>query len=137
MNIKIIISAIVIFIIGVAVGIFYQMQADSPTMKKVLWAEKAQGTFNLLSSELVPSVVAQGIVKDVNEKSIILTDGKNDFEVKINRDISILSLIEESEGKTQTLNDVKKGSLLNVNLKIASDGTLYSDLITIFPTPQQ
>jgi len=124
-----IILGLVIFVVGIGVGIFYQISKDAPRIKKVTEAIKQ------LASKAIPSVIAYGQIINIEGRNLTVSfDGEN-VTVKIREDAAVTSLIPDVQGKTSqqniTFSQIKKGETVSINTKILPDGQLQGDSIMV------
>ena len=126
-------GGLAIFLLGGGLGMFYQFQKDTVRNDQ---NDKILKTADTLSSELVPSMVAFGQVASVIGRDITIfsNDGKV-LSVKINENAPIYSYIAGSkEPNIQSrvaLNEIKKGNMVNITMKLMPDGSLTGQLILI------
>lgn len=138
-NILVILIAIglVIFLIGGGLGFFYQWQKNAPKIKE---AGEFLEIKNTLSSELVPSMVAFGQVISISGRDItIASNNGKTLSVNINKDAPIYSYISAAAPNEQTridIDEIKKGNLLNITMKLNPDGSLSGQMVMVFSAGQ-
>lgn len=119
----------VLFSVGGGLGIIYQSQKN--------YSE--ENIFKALSSEVVSSIVAYGEVTEINGRNITLIFNNDSFTIYISEKAKIYSFKqtddqESSSKKELEFNQIKKGDILNVSMKIYSDGTIEGSNVFILPS---
>jgi len=127
----IIIVGIIIFVIGGAVGVFYQMQKDAPELLKASALEK-------LSSNVIPSIVAYGEVLDINGRDVLISFSGASLTVPIDENAQVYSFNNSSASESPTqqqanFSEIKKGDYLNISLKVSMDGEIQGKTVIILP----
>jgi hypothetical protein len=109
------------------------MQADSPLIKKAASVE-------VLSSPLIPSIVAYGRAIETNGRSITLAYGGStmNITVKDGAEISSFKVSDDSltmatTQKAVDFSEIKPGDTLNIIIKVLPDGQLQGESVIIFP----
>ena len=139
-----IIGVIAVLAVGCLGGILFQTQKAAPQ------AEKSEELIELMSSKMVPSVVAVGEVTAISGRNITLRAHTNQDEsltvpIVITRDAELSSFVitTEEDGtiilggpsrETIKFKDIKVGDNVNVSLKISSDGTFQGVSVIVFPS---
>lgn len=123
-----IIIGLVFFVLGGGLGVFYQIQKDIPLLEK-------SEAINVLSSKVIPSIVAYGRVTDISEKNITLTFSGDTLIIKIKDTASIYSFVPDEEGNSNrqktNFSQIKKGDNVSVNLNMLPDGQLEGESVII------
>jgi len=143
--ILLIIGVIVILAVGCLGGILFQ------TQKTALQLEKMSKLIEVMSSKIIPSVVAVGKVTNISGRTVTLEAHTNEEKpltifIKIANDAKLTSFVfstagEEGEGvlgaPTQEeieFEDIKVGSNVNVSLKILPDASFEGISVIVFPS---
>ena len=124
-----VIIGIIIFAVGVTLGIFYQIQKDAPELLKAAALEK-------LSSAVVPSIVAYGQVTSISGSEITLSNAGDSLTIFIASDANVSSFstnqgspLEQKVGFAE----IKTGDYVNISVKLSSDGQMEGDVVIILP----
>lgn len=120
--------AVLFFIIGGALGFFYQAQkiASQPDNTVKINAVKT------LSSRVIPSITAYGAISNISGRNLTLTFGGESLTVKIKDDAQIfLPSTATASQQTARFADIKKGDNASVNLKLLPDGQIEGDVVII------
>jgi hypothetical protein len=135
-----VIAGLVIFALGIGIGIFYQtrIQLSNPAIQK---AVQIQPTVNILTSKVVQSITAFGSVEKIDGKNLTLTYGGDQITVNISANAQIYSSTPTTNAKTGNLisgvpqlvsfGTIKIGDQLTVNLQILPNGQLQANSIYI------
>jgi len=126
-------AVLVSLVLGAGLGIFYQMQKDSP---KIQAGEKMSETIKNLSSGMVPSIVAYGEVSAINGKNITLGYSGKSMQIEISKTAKIYSAVPNTETKTTALptvkfSDIKIGDRLNITMTVSQEGQLQGQSVII------
>ncbi len=134
-----IILAIAIFVIGGGLGVLYQTQQNTVApVANTQCTEKMALAVKALSSQLVSSIIAYGQVENINGRNITLSSEGKNLTVSIENNATISLVVASAKNsqtttKTMTLQDIKKGDSLNIDLKVSPDGSLSGRRIYILP----
>ena len=130
-----IILAVIIFAAGVWLGMIYQSKNDTA---KIASAQKAQSAVKSLSSDLVSSMLVYGKVQLVGDNSVTITYLGKNLVIPVTSRTQIMGF-KKPTGKfnpaapeLDALSDIKIGDMVNVNLKLASDGSFSALYIVSF-----
>lgn len=127
MNIKTIGLTVIILILGIALGIFYQMYMDSPTVKKVTWANNVTKSIENLSSKFSPAIIHGTVVsRGINQVTISSPDNSN-LTISIVKGSLVYNLSDEEIKFDQ----IKKGDLIRIEITLNKNGDLEGNNITI------
>ncbi len=133
-----IILAVVIFALGAGAGVFYQMFKDAPKLDA---ADKMAGIVKGFSSKMASSIVMYGTVSEVSGRNVTLAYAGDSITVAIPDSAKIYTFASASADSKITstqlpaqFKDIKKGSNLNVNLKVFNDGKMEGQTVFIMPT---
>lgn len=125
---------IVFFVVGAALGIFYQIDKDAA---KIQGAENMSAAVKALSSDSVQSIVAFGQVKKITGRTIVLSYAGKTLSAVIANDAKIFSFASAGQGASQgqkevSFNSIKEGDSLNIILKLYPDGRIEGRQVIIF-----
>ncbi len=140
-----IIGGIVILAVGYLGGILFRAQ------KTVTQLEKTSKLIEVMSSKMIPSIVAVGEVTNISERNITLKAHTNEekpltISIKIANDAELTSFVfptagEEGEGvlgaptrEEIEFKEIKVGSNVNVSLKILPDASFEGTSVIVFPS---
>lgn len=124
-----IVLALIFFVLGGALGMWYQVQRDS------VLAGKA-GVMDTLSSKLVISMVVYGEVSKIDGRNVTLTFGGQKMTLNVGNNAKIYSFISSTPtpGATQQtvpFDQIKVGSKLNAAVAFTPDGSLSVQSVII------
>ena len=123
----ILVVAVLFFVVGGSVGIFYQMQKDAPQLQK---AE----SFNILSSKVVASIVAYGKVTAINGKSLTLSFNGSEMVISVAENAPIYAFLQGSTTQQKAaFGDIKAGNNVNVNLRVSPNGAIEGQTVIVLP----
>ena len=105
---------LVVFILGLGVGIVYQQA-------KMVLGSKRNPVLEVLNSRTIPFVTAYGDIVDIRGKNIAINFEEDSLTVKIKDDAPVYSF-ESGVQKIIKVEDLKKGDKVSVNLKLSQDG---------------
>jgi hypothetical protein len=127
-----VIVGLVVFVIGVASGIFYQTKKDSPQQANTV---AMQTSIKSVTSKVVPSILAYGQVTDIDGRNLTLSYGGDNVIIAINDNATITSLIKDSKSASGQqkidFSQIKNGDTLNVSVKLLPTGQLQGKSIII------
>ena len=129
--ILVIVAIVVLFVVGMFVGINYQTQKTSAQIKQ---AQVALDLVKKLNSKVVSSVIVYGNVAKISGSLVTLNFGKEtmEFDIPDSAKISIF----KSTAKAG-LKDIEKGQRLNMITNVTPAGELVIKSIVIYPvTPK-
>jgi|GEM_PF-1459832 hypothetical protein len=145
MNIKNVILAFILgilaFIAGASWGMLFQNQKSValPQVQNQAMSE----TVKALSSNVVPSIAAYGIITNISGRNITLTAQHDSMTVPINQDAQIYSFVPDasaapsakntSSSRQIALSDIKKGDNASINIKVLGNGQLSGTSVIILP----
>lgn len=132
---KVSVAAILIFIVGAGIGIYYQAQ-NNLLPGSIININSAPLLVKQLSSKAVPSITAFGQVSKINGNNITLTFGGDSIVIPIKNGAEIRMLnpdgtYSEAPQSGASLNDIKLGASLNIAVKVLPSGALQGDLVYI------
>jgi hypothetical protein len=131
-----IICAVALFLIGGALGVFYQskMQSGRQSLQPECTAT-AVSAIKSLSSDLALSVLAYGKITNINNRIITLSYNGVLLPVNVGQGAVVYSFVTGPGGKkTQSqinFGDIKIGDNANVTMKFLPDGTLQAQAVMI------
>jgi hypothetical protein len=143
-TILLIVGGIVVFAVGVGLGVLYQSQKDakSPVMQKAI---KIQPTINALTSRTIQSIVVFGQVQKINGRSLTINYAGDQIVTNIGTGAQIFSLSSTKDPKTGNLIsgapklvsfiNIKPGQNVTVTLKMLDSGLLEGESVYIFYNP--
>lgn len=126
-----IILAIIALVIGIGIGIIYQMNAQSGKI--------GSKVAEILNSNLILPPFAQGTVDSINGKEIVLAQGTDKITVKVANGAEIYSVAQGTANKpvpTRTqinFDQLKKGDNLEIGLKPMANGELQGFIVFLHP----
>lgn len=150
--ILLIIGALVIFVAGGAIGIFYQTQMGTSLIKNPqVIAPSVNPVVNniikTLSSKLVSSINSYGKVSKIDGINVTLTSQGESLTIQVKENVPIFTYVQTlplKKGdisnmvqKELNLKDIKNGDSLDVSLKLLPDGQLEAKSIYVIPPPAQ
>lgn len=127
-----ILIGVVLFIVGVALGIFYQMQIGFKSAIEVK-------TVNALASKVIPSIVAYGKVTAIEGQNVTLSFGGDTLMVPITADAQVFAFTNTTatsapvQQKT-TFDKLKVGDNINISVKVLEGGKMQGESIFIMPS---
>ncbi|MCX6721058.1 MAG: hypothetical protein NT026_00420 [Candidatus Staskawiczbacteria bacterium] len=132
-----IIAGIIIFALGVWLGIFYAYK--NPGVKN---AQTVQPTINILSSKIVQTATAFGRVQKIDGNKITLTSQGDTATISVKTGAQIFSALAQKDPKSGNLvtgvpkpvsfADIKVGDAITITFKIDASGNLEGDQVFIF-----
>lgn len=130
------IIVLVVLVVGLGAGFFIKALMDASVLAK---NEKIAKAIEVLSSPLVPSIVAYGQVESINGRVITLSYSGKTLSVEISSNAVIYSYSAGSGAaggqKQIKFENIKKGDTLNVSIKLSSDGSLVGQMVMMIPVP--
>lgn len=126
-----VIIGVLLFLVGGGLGIFYQAQKDASQIKK---AE----TIDILSSSVIPSIVAYGQVTKIQGRNITLTFDNESIIVPIAQNAPVYSF-NQSAGQASSvqkqgdISQIKSGDYLNISIGLSQDGKIEGATVVILP----
>jgi hypothetical protein len=141
-----IVGGLVVFVAGGVAGYFYAWQASglSPVPVVESQGQAASQLAKNLSSKVVPSVAAQGVVTKINGKSITLSSQGDSMVITMSNDVKVYAFVPNpNPSKTGSamvsqqvdFSQIKEGDSVSVNLHVLSNGSLEGFSIVILPAP--
>lgn len=119
--------AVLFFLIGGAVGMFFQAQKDGPQLTKA-------GAFDVLSSKVVASVVAYGKVTAISGRSLTLSFNGSEMVVPVAENAPIYAFPQGSTTQQKAaFADIKAGNNVNVNLRVSPNGAIEGQTVIVLP----
>jgi hypothetical protein len=129
-NLTILVVVGVIFlVVGAALGIFYQVQRDIPSLAAV----------KTLSSKVIPAIAAYGDVTKVDDRNVTLSFNGDSLTVRIKENSPVVKFARASVGNPNPaeqkvdFKDIKVGDSLSVSVKVLPDGQLEGVSVIILP----
>ena len=128
-----IIGVIVILALGSLGGILFQTQKTAPQL------EKSGKLIEVMSSRIIPSVVAVGEITNISGRTITLKPHTNEekpltLSIEITKDAELSSFVFSITGEEIEFKDIKVGDNVNVSLKILSDSSFQGTSVIVFPS---
>ena len=139
-----IIGVIVILALGSLGGILFQTQKTAPQL------EKSGKLIEVMSSRIIPSVVAVGEITNISGRTITLKPHTNEekpltLSIEITKDAELSSFVFSITGEGEPVigtptreeiefKDIKVGDNVNVSLKILSDSSFQGTSVIVFPS---
>ena len=124
-KIAVIVPIIAALIMGGAIGIYFQFQKDAPKLNI------ARNVIKSLSSKTVPSIVAFGKASKIEGRNITLDYNGDIITINISDDAQIYTSSSGTEQTATSLENIKIGDNLSVNLKVLPDGQLQGQSVII------
>ena len=130
--------AFLIFAAGGVVGILYQAQGGIGQLA----GQDMSGTVRQLSSKVVPSIAAYGIVTNISGRTVTLTAQSDSMVITVRKDAQIYSFVPSASDTAQkntsssrkiTLADVKPGDNASINIKVLPMGQIEATSVIILP----
>lgn len=117
------------FSIGVAIGTFLQFQNN---FDKLAFPSTIVKT---LSSKVISTIMIYGIVENISDRNITLTNQGESMTIGINT-IGKVYTRENDVTEEIRFEDIKIGDTLNINASILPEGNLEGDIVYIFARGQ-
>jgi hypothetical protein len=123
-----IVIAIVFFVLGAGLGIFYQDQKNN---SQPMSASSAK----LLGSRIIPSIMVSGKVSKLEGRNITIISDGDTAVIPISDGATVYSFIssEDSSQKESDFSQIKVGDRVNISLKWLQDGGFVGETIIIIP----
>ncbi len=121
-----IIGGVVLLALGCYLGIVIQIQ-------------KTPKPLDLLLLDKILSITASGLITNISERTITLTQAEESLTIPIREDAKIVAYVTpETEGaplerKEINLEDIEVGNYLSVSIKILPEGQLEGVDVTVLP----
>ena len=122
-----IIIALVIFVAGGGLGVFYQAQKDAPQL------EKTTAVLKNPSSKVISTATAYGKVEKIEGKNITLSYGGDSIVIGATDNTKVYSYSDKSARQEVEYSTIKKGDNIDITIKILPDGGLNAEAIFILP----
>ena len=143
-----IVLGVVIFLVGVGVGVISQKQSPSNTNQvNNSQTNNDAGLVSLaktLKSTPINSIGVFGTVTNISGKAITVESKNDSVKVKVANDAKIFNFVQTTvAGKTTSsqkagvFGDIKVGSNVSMGAKITADNTLEVSSVVIFPVVQK
>lgn len=141
-KILLIVGGIVIFVVGIALGIFYQswQQSKNPVVKQAI---KMQPTINILASKTIQSIVVTGRVVKIDGRNVTLTYAGDEITTSVATNAQIFSSAITKDATTKNLvsgvpqpvdfSALVAGDNITATLKMLPTGQLEGESVYIFP----
>lgn len=140
-----VIGGVVILAVGYLGGILFQTQKTASQL------EESGKLIEVMSSKIIPSIVAVGEIVGISGRTIILRAYANEekpftFSIEIREDAELTSFVFSAaeEGEEVVIGgsireeiefkDIKVGDNVNITLKILSDGSFKGISVIVFPS---
>ncbi len=129
-----IIAGILIFALGIGLGIIYQAQNKAQIKKNE--AVKS------LSSKTISSLTAYGKVSKIEGKNITLSSLGDNLAVPMADSAKVYSFNDNSGNnsapqKAVSFEDIKVGDSVNITMKLLQDGQMQGLMVVILPPAAQ
>ena len=140
--ILLIVGGLIIFAVGIGLGIFYQSQSQSknPAIQQAI---KIQPTINILASKTVQSIVVTGRVVKIVGRNMTLTYAGDQITTGIGANAQIFSSALTKDPVTKNLisgvpqpvdfSTIAAGDNVTATLKMLPTGQLEGESVYIFP----
>jgi len=135
-QIILIIVGVLLFLLGLIVGIIFQQQGGVQSVKIE--------TANNLLSKVVSSVTAYGKIENINGKIITLGNLGDSLAISLSENAPIYSFNIDADKpnsapaqKTVNFEDIKVGDNVNVSVKSLPTGQLQGLSLVILPKPAE
>lgn len=138
-SISAVIGGIVLLVGSFFIGVFLQAQKTAPRI------EEASKIIKLVNSKLILTIITNGKITNISERTITLSNEGESFAVfvKENAEISSVVFSENEEGKNGSsvgpvqkrieFKDIKIGDYANVSLEILPEGELKAKSVIVYP----
>jgi hypothetical protein len=127
--ISIAVVVVLVFVLGLALGIFYQTQKATPQIQQT--AEVIDG----ISSEVINAVVAYGSVSGVgDDRKVTLSYNGDNLDIAL-QDSAKIYLYEGANKKEIQFQDIEIGDKANITAEISKEGKIQGNMMIIFPRP--
>ncbi|MSU54362.1 MAG: hypothetical protein EXS48_00785 [Candidatus Staskawiczbacteria bacterium] len=146
MNIRALIGLLLlvglVIVFGIGIGILYK--GDGTSINPRVKNDSMPEAIKLLSSKLVPSVIARGMVTKIDGMSITLIYQTESQPVPIKNDANISSLVIDPKSpvskpryitKASVFGDIKVNDNLEIVIKVLENGKTEGFNILILPAP--
>lgn len=127
--VKLVISGIVILAVGFGFGIWYQ---SSGQPQKI--TQEIPPAVKVVSSKVTPSITAAGNIASIQDKKITVNNQGDTLQITVRDDAKIYNFSSVT-GKSQqiTLQDLKVGDNVSVNVKVTETGLVEAYTIIVLP----
>lgn len=137
-NIILVIVAILLFLVGGAVGFLFnkQMFVSNQPLAKCPYMQGASTIISAQDTGLIPTITAMGRFVAISGRNIILASGGKNFEIPLAENAKIYAPKAGIASIPQQLqiSDIKIGNALSVIVKIVPNGTLEGQSVTVQPS---
>ncbi|OGZ70710.1 MAG: hypothetical protein A3F47_01895 [Candidatus Staskawiczbacteria bacterium RIFCSPHIGHO2_12_FULL_38_11] len=124
-----VVSGIIILIIGFSLGFWYKSISQPKNV-----AQEIPEAVKVISSKVTPSITAYGVITKIDGKNITINNEGDIMTITARDDVKIYAF-SSTTGKSQeiTLNDLKIGDKLSVNIKVSDSGQVDAYTIIVLP----
>lgn len=122
------ILGIIIFILGIGAGVFYQNIKVALQLGK---CQKLDSAAKALSSKLVLSVVASGKASNVNGREFSLNSGGQSLKVLISDNAEIFAIRNGVDRTAVNLSDIRNGNTVTVIATMTMEGVLVASAVNV------
>jgi len=127
-----ILVGVVLFIVGAALGIFYQVQIGSKSATEVK-------TVNALASKVIPSIVAYGKVTAIDGQNVTVSFDGDTLMVPIVDNAQVFAFTNTTATSApvqqkSSFDKLKVGDNINISVKVLEGGKMQGESIFIMPS---
>ncbi len=126
-----IVLGLLILAVGFGGGVLYESIGQPPAQNVV---QEAPEGVKVLNSKITPSITAYGVITDINGKNITIDNQGDTMTITVVDGAKIYAFSSTSgQSKEITLQDLKKGDNLSVNVKVSQNGQVQAHSIIVLP----